>query len=38
MSSLSDRQGSQARENGDVDVVLVHDRAAEDKFMAAGFG
>jgi tungstate transport system substrate-binding protein len=25
-------------ENGDVDVVLVHDRAAEDKFMAAGFG
>jgi tungstate transport system substrate-binding protein len=25
-------------ENGDVDVVMVHDRAAEDKFMAAGFG
>lgn len=25
-------------ENGDVDVLLVHDRKAEDKFMAAGFG
>jgi len=25
-------------ENGDVDVVLVHDRAAEDKFVAQGFG
>ncbi len=25
-------------ENGDVDVVLVHDRAAEDAFMAAGHG
>ncbi|HEV2007857.1 MAG TPA: substrate-binding domain-containing protein [Burkholderiales bacterium] len=25
-------------ENGDVDVVLVHARALEDKFMAAGFG
>ncbi|MGA2478433.1 MAG: substrate-binding domain-containing protein [Spirochaetia bacterium] len=25
-------------ENGDVDVVLVHDRAAEDKFIAQGFG
>jgi tungstate transport system substrate-binding protein len=25
-------------ENGDVDVVMVHDRAAEDKFVAAGFG
>ena len=25
-------------ENGDVDVVLVHDRAAEDKFVAAGYG
>ena len=25
-------------ENGDVDVVLVHDRKAEDKFVAAGFG
>jgi tungstate transport system substrate-binding protein len=25
-------------ENGDVDVVLVHDRKAEDKFVAQGFG
>ena len=25
-------------ENGDVDVVLVHSRADEDKFVAAGFG
>jgi tungstate transport system substrate-binding protein len=25
-------------ENGDVDVLLVHDRKAEDKFIAAGFG
>jgi tungstate transport system substrate-binding protein len=25
-------------ENGDADVVLVHARALEDKFMAAGFG
>jgi tungstate transport system substrate-binding protein len=25
-------------ENGDVDVVLVHARQAEDKFVAAGFG
>ena len=25
-------------ENGDVDVVLVHARPAEDKFVAAGFG
>jgi len=25
-------------ENGDVDVVFVHARAAEDKFVAAGFG
>ena len=25
-------------ENGDVDVVLVHDRKAEDAFMAQGFG
>ncbi len=25
-------------ENGDVDVVLVHSRAAEDKFVADGFG
>lgn len=25
-------------ENGDVDVVLVHDRKAEDRFMAQGFG
>jgi tungstate transport system substrate-binding protein len=25
-------------QNGDVDVVLVHARAAEDKFVAAGFG
>jgi tungstate transport system substrate-binding protein len=25
-------------ENGDVDVVLVHDRKAEDKFIAQGFG
>jgi tungstate transport system substrate-binding protein len=25
-------------ENGDVDVVLVHDRAAEDMFVAQGFG
>lgn len=25
-------------ENGDVDVVLVHAREAEDKFVAAGFG
>jgi len=25
-------------ENGDVDVVLVHDRNAEDKFVAQGFG
>src|SRR5712664_229794 len=25
-------------ENGDVDVVLVHSRADEEKFMAAGFG
>jgi tungstate transport system substrate-binding protein len=25
-------------ENGDVDVVMVHDRAAEDKFIAQGFG
>ena len=25
-------------ETGDVDAVLVHDRAAEDRFMAAGFG
>jgi len=25
-------------ENGDVDVVLVHARAAEDKFVAAGYG
>ncbi len=25
-------------ENGDVDVVLVHARSLEDKFMAAGFG
>ena len=25
-------------ENGDVDVVLVHDREAEDKFIAQGFG
>lgn len=25
-------------QNGDVDVVLVHDRAAEDKFVAAGYG
>jgi tungstate transport system substrate-binding protein len=25
-------------ENGDVDVVLVHDRKAEDRFVAQGFG
>src|SRR5687768_13586788 len=25
-------------ENGDADVVLVHARSLEDKFMAAGFG
>jgi tungstate transport system substrate-binding protein len=25
-------------ENGDVDVVLVHDRTAEDRFVAQGFG
>lgn len=25
-------------ENGDVDVILVHSRAAEDKFVADGFG
>lgn len=25
-------------ENGDVDVVMVHDRAAEDKFLDAGYG
>src|SRR5258708_1421698 len=25
-------------ENGDADVLLVHARALEDKFMAAGFG
>ena len=25
-------------QNGDVDVLLVHDRAAEDKFVAAGWG
>lgn len=25
-------------ENGDVDLVFVHDRKAEDKFMAGGFG
>ncbi len=25
-------------ENGDVDVVLVHDRKAEDQFVAQGFG
>ena len=25
-------------QNGDVDVVLVHDRKAEDKFVAQGFG
>ena len=25
-------------ENGDVDVVLVHDRKAEDQFLAQGFG
>jgi tungstate transport system substrate-binding protein len=25
-------------ENGDVDVVLVHDRKAEDKFVSQGFG
>jgi len=25
-------------ENGDVDVILVHSRAAEDKFVAGGFG
>ena len=25
-------------ENGDVDVVLVHDRPAEDRFVAQGFG
>lgn len=25
-------------ENGDADVLLVHARAAEDRFMAAGFG
>jgi tungstate transport system substrate-binding protein len=25
-------------ENGDVDVVLVHDRESEDRFVAAGFG
>lgn len=25
-------------ENGDVDVILVHSRAAEDKFVAEGFG
>jgi tungstate transport system substrate-binding protein len=25
-------------ENGDVDLVFVHDRAAEDKFVAEGFG
>jgi tungstate transport system substrate-binding protein len=25
-------------ENGDVDVLLVHDRKAEDKFIAQGFG
>jgi tungstate transport system substrate-binding protein len=25
-------------ENGDVDVVLVHDRKAEDKFISQGFG
>lgn len=25
-------------ETGDIDVALVHDRAAEDRFMAAGFG
>ena len=25
-------------QNGDVDVVLVHDRKAEDQFMAQGFG
>jgi len=25
-------------ENGDVDIVLVHARAAEDKFVADGYG
>jgi tungstate transport system substrate-binding protein len=25
-------------ENGDVDVILVHDRPSEDRFVAAGFG
>jgi tungstate transport system substrate-binding protein len=31
-------QALKTAERGDADVVLVHDRVAEDKFVAAGFG
>ena len=38
MVALGTGQALRVAANGDADLVLVHDRAAEDKFVADGFG
>ena len=38
MVALGTGQALDTARRGDADVVLVHDRPAEDKFVAEGFG